>query len=43
MLDMMFDLPSRSDVETCVITRKTVESGEPELIKRKIRTPRKSV
>ena len=43
MLDMMFDLPSRSDVETCVITRKTVESGEPELIKRKIRTHRKSV
>ena len=43
MLDMMFDLPSRSDVETCIITRETVESGKPELIKRKVKTLRKSV
>ena len=35
MVDIMFDIPSRKDVEKCVITRKTVESGKPELILRK--------
>ena len=43
MLDLMFDLPSRNDVESCIITRKTVETGVPELIKRKTKAARKSV
>ncbi len=43
MLDMMFDLPSRNDVETCIVTRKTVETGVPELVKCKTKTPKKSV
>lgn len=29
MLDVMFDLPSREDIEKCVITGKTVTDGEP--------------
>ncbi|TWM71475.1 ATP-dependent Clp protease ATP-binding subunit ClpX [Bacillus licheniformis] len=29
MLDVMFDLPSREDIEKCVITDKTVTDGEP--------------
>ena len=33
MLDVMFDLPSREDIEKCVITGKTVtDSGPPRLI-----------
>ncbi len=43
MLDLMFDLPSRNDVESCIITRKTVETGVPELVKRKTKAARKSV
>ncbi|MEC1262899.1 ATP-dependent protease ATP-binding subunit ClpX [Bacillus swezeyi] len=29
MLDVMFDLPSREDIEKCVITGQTVTDGEP--------------
>lgn len=29
MLDVMFDLPSRDDIEKCVITGETVADGEP--------------
>lgn len=29
MLDVMFDLPSRDDIEKCVITGATVADGEP--------------
>ncbi|KKB72552.1 MULTISPECIES: ATP-dependent protease ATP-binding subunit ClpX [Bacillus] len=29
MLDVMFDLPSRDDIEKCVITAETVTDGEP--------------
>lgn len=29
MLDVMFELPSRDDIEKCVITRATVTHGEP--------------
>ncbi len=43
MLDLMFELPSRNDVESCIITRKTVETGVPELVKRKTKLSRKSV
>lgn len=34
MLDVMFDLPSRDDIEKCIITRKTVEesNGKPKLV-----------
>jgi ATP-dependent Clp protease ATP-binding subunit ClpX len=35
MVDIMYDIPSRSDVDKCVITRKTVETGVPEFVKRK--------
>ena len=35
MLDLMYDIPSRSDVETCIVTRKTVETSVPKLVKRK--------
>ena len=35
MMDIMYDIPSRSDVEKCVITRKTVEGGKPELFLKK--------
>lgn len=35
MLDLMYDIPSRSDVESCIVTRKTVETGVPKLVKRK--------
>lgn len=28
MLDLMYDLPSRDDVEKCIITKKTIEEGE---------------
>lgn len=29
MLDVMFELPSRDDIEKCIITGKTVSAGEP--------------
>lgn len=33
MLDIMFELPTRDDVEKCVVTRETIEnSGEPTLL-----------
>ncbi|TFJ93968.1 ATP-dependent protease ATP-binding subunit ClpX [Lentibacillus salicampi] len=34
MLDVMFDLPSRDDIETCIITKDTVEieNGRPKLV-----------
>ncbi|MEQ6375750.1 ATP-dependent protease ATP-binding subunit ClpX [Bacillaceae bacterium S4-13-56] len=34
MLDVMFELPSRDDIETCIITKETVveENGRPKLI-----------
>ena len=35
MMDIMYEIPSRGDVEKCVITRKTVEGGKPELILKK--------
>ena len=31
MLDIMFSVPSRDDVDECVITAETVESGSPKL------------
>ncbi len=34
MVDIMYDVPSRGDVEKCIITKKTVEGGAPVLIKR---------
>ncbi|CDQ39412.1 MULTISPECIES: ATP-dependent protease ATP-binding subunit ClpX [Virgibacillus] len=36
MLDVMFDLPSREDIEKCIITKKTVEeeNGSPKLVYR---------
>ena len=33
MVDIMFDLPSRTDVAECIITADTVESGVPVLKK----------
>ena len=35
MTNIMFDLPSRTDVAECIITAKTVETGEPILKKQK--------
>ncbi|MCF7791782.1 MAG: ATP-dependent Clp protease ATP-binding subunit ClpX [Victivallales bacterium] len=35
MLDIMFNVPSRKDVEKCIITKKTVESGKPSLVLKK--------
>ncbi len=35
MMDIMYDIPSRGDVEKCVITRKTVEGGKPDLVLKK--------
>ncbi|MBR7553436.1 ATP-dependent protease ATP-binding subunit ClpX [Allobacillus sp. GCM10007491] len=34
MLDVMFDLPSRDDIEKCIITKETVEesNGKPKLV-----------
>ncbi|TJX14030.1 ATP-dependent Clp protease ATP-binding subunit ClpX [Tissierella creatinini] len=47
MLDIMFDLPERDDIEKCVITRETIENkGEPTLVlsdmKKKSRTKKTS-
>lgn len=35
MTDIMYDLPSESDVEKCIITAKTVEEGKPPILIRK--------
>ena len=41
--NQMFHIPSLSDVEECVITKKSVQDGcEPKIIKRKISSRRKS-
>ena len=32
MMDIMYDIPSRADVDTVVITSETVNGGEPEYI-----------
>ena len=32
MMDMMFSLPSEEQVEHCLITRDTVEKGEPPIL-----------
>ncbi len=37
MVDIMFDLPSRTDVAECIITADTVESGVPVLKKVKVK------
>lgn len=34
MTNIMYDLPSRNDIAECIITEKTVESGEPKLKKK---------
>ncbi len=34
MVNIMYDVPSRADVEKCIITRATVEGGAPQLVKR---------
>ena len=34
MVDIMYDVPSRADVEKCIITRTTVEGGAPLLVRR---------
>lgn len=33
MLDVMYDIPSRSDVESCTITKETIEKTQPPLLK----------
>ena len=42
MMDIMYDIPSRSDVEKCVITRETVEGGKPKLVLKKKKREKKS-
>jgi ATP-dependent Clp protease ATP-binding subunit ClpX len=33
MLDIMYEIPNRTDVEKCVITKETIENdGEPTLV-----------
>ncbi|MEL7603291.1 MAG: ATP-dependent Clp protease ATP-binding subunit ClpX, partial [Bacillota bacterium] len=32
MLDVMYDIPSRSDVESCTITKETIEKTQPPLL-----------
>ena len=34
MSSIMFDLPSRTDVAECIITKDTVETGVPKLKKK---------
>ncbi|MPN46150.1 ATP-dependent Clp protease ATP-binding subunit ClpX [bioreactor metagenome] len=34
MTNIMYDLPSRNDIAECIITEKTVETGEPKLKKK---------
>jgi ATP-dependent protease Clp ATPase subunit len=31
MLDIMYTVPSRDDISECIITKNTVETGEPTL------------
>jgi ATP-dependent Clp protease ATP-binding subunit ClpX len=33
MLNVMYDLPSRSDVESCIITEETITKGEPPILR----------
>lgn len=33
MMDVMYDIPSRSDVESCTITKETIEKTQPPLLK----------
>ena len=42
MMDIMYDIPSRSDVEKCVITRETVEGGKPTLVLKKKKREKKA-
>ena len=47
MLDIMFEMPEREDIEKCVITKETIENrGEPTLVlsdmKKKSRTKKTS-
>ncbi|HHW94986.1 MAG TPA: ATP-dependent Clp protease ATP-binding subunit ClpX [Mogibacterium sp.] len=35
MTDIMYELPSETDVEKCIITKKTVEEGKPPILIRK--------
>ena len=42
MMDIMYDIPSRSDVEKCVITRETVEGGKPNLVLKKKKREKKA-
>lgn len=37
MLDVMYDLPGRTDISKCVITAETVWSGKPKLVKKRAR------
>lgn len=34
MLDVMYDLPGRTDISKCIITSDTVRSGKPDLVKK---------
>ena len=44
MMDMMYEIPSDSNVGICTITRDVVEKkGEPELVYRDTAVPRKSI
>jgi ATP-dependent Clp protease ATP-binding subunit ClpX len=31
MLDIMYEVPSRDDVKKCIITKDTIDTGEPKL------------
>lgn len=37
MIDVMYDLPGRTDISKCVITAETVRSGKPKLVKKRAR------
>ncbi|NLY76636.1 MAG: ATP-dependent Clp protease ATP-binding subunit ClpX [Tissierellia bacterium] len=32
LLDIMYEIPSRGDIEKCLITKETIETGEPTLV-----------
>ncbi len=32
LLDIMFEIPSRDDIKKCIITKETIETGEPKLV-----------
>ena len=32
LLDVQFELPSRSDVSKCVVTRESIEKGQPPML-----------